>query len=245
MNPGPTEPAAQRDSPSRESTEPPPPWATLPELTPLQFLVIWLLLEGRKSGRELRGLLDWWGAGMSRPAFSQMMRRLESARLVRRDRVADDSGAGSPVRYCVYQARPNALQRWRAAAFYARLEEPPGAEQHLFDHRRSGILPLAVRDGAETGQRRGRDGAETGQRRVRNASETRQKHGRNTAETPQKRPRNAAGSRVYGVPTLSTSGLGGSSGQSAEREKGPGAFVGEWVIWRLAPMVVRVRICSG
>jgi DNA-binding HxlR family transcriptional regulator len=196
MNPGPTEPAAQRDSPSRESTEPPPTWATLPELTPLQFLVIWLLLEGRKSGRELRGLLDWWGAGMSRPAFSQMMRRLESARLVRRDRVADDSGAGSPVRYCVYQARPNALQRWRAAAaFYARLEEPPGAEQHLFDHRRSGILPLAVR----------------------NAAETRQRHARDTPETRQRRDRDAAGSRVYGVPTLSTSGLGGPSGQSAGR----------------------------
>jgi len=133
MNPGPTESAAQRDGPSQEPVDSPPPQAELPELTPLQYLVIWLLLAGRKSGRELRRELGSWGAGMSNAAFSQMMRRLQVAGLVRSDRVSEDS-AGPPQRYCVYQARVKGLQRWRAAChFYARLKEPPGAQQHLFD----------------------------------------------------------------------------------------------------------------
>jgi DNA-binding HxlR family transcriptional regulator len=102
-------------------------------LTPLQFLVIRLLLDGRKTGRKLRRELGSWGAGTSKAAFSQMMRRLQFAGLVRSDRVSEDS-AGPPVRYCVYQARAKGLKRWRAASdFYARLKEPPGAEEHLFD----------------------------------------------------------------------------------------------------------------
>lgn len=68
----------------------------LPRLTPLQFLVIRLLLDGRKTGRELRRELGSWGAAMSKAAFSQMMHRLQVAGLVRSDRVGEDS-AGPPV----------------------------------------------------------------------------------------------------------------------------------------------------
>ncbi len=121
------------DNPCRHPAAAPGARAELPRLTPLQFLVIRLLLDGRTSGRKLRRELGRWGAGMSKPAFSQMMRRLQVAGLVRSDRVSQDS-AGLPIRYCVYQARLEGLKRWRAAAdFYARLEEPPGAEKHLFD----------------------------------------------------------------------------------------------------------------
>jgi DNA-binding PadR family transcriptional regulator len=133
MNSRPNKSAAEGDGPSQEPMDSPAPQAELPRLTPLQFLVIWLLLDGRKTGRELRRELGAWGAGMSKPAFSQMMRRLQVASLVRSDSVSEDS-AGPPQRYCVYQARVNGLKRWRAASdFYARLQEPPGAEQHLFD----------------------------------------------------------------------------------------------------------------
>jgi len=124
--------AAESDDAAREPADAAPPQAELPELTPLQFLVIWLLLDGRKTGRELRRQLASWGAATSKPAFSQMIRRLESARLVRSDRVCEEPGPA--LHYCVYQARLKGIQRWRAArAFYARLQEPPGAEQHLFD----------------------------------------------------------------------------------------------------------------
>jgi hypothetical protein len=34
----------------------------LPRLTPLEFLVTWLLFAGPKSGRTLRTELDAWGA---------------------------------------------------------------------------------------------------------------------------------------------------------------------------------------
>jgi hypothetical protein len=128
-----TKSAAQRDGSSPEPLDSAAPQAELPRLTPLQFLVIRLLLDGRKTGRQLRRELGSWGAGMSKPAFSQMMRRLQVASLVRSDSVCEDS-AGPPQRYCVYQARVKGLKRWRAASdFYARLQEPPGAEEHLFD----------------------------------------------------------------------------------------------------------------
>ena len=126
--------AAESDGdPSHRSVLAPPEQAELPRLTPLQFLVIRLLLDGRKTGRGLRRQLGSWGAEMSKAAFSQLMRRLEFAGLVRNDRVTEDS-PGPPKRHCVYQARVQGLKRWRAARdFYARLTEPPGAEEHLFD----------------------------------------------------------------------------------------------------------------
>jgi DNA-binding PadR family transcriptional regulator len=102
-------------------------------MTPLQFLVLWLLLHGRKSGRGLREELGSRGAGMGRAAFSQMIRRMAAARLVRSDFVAEDV-AGRSIRYCVYQATQQGLDRWRdARGFYAGLEEPPGTEGRLFD----------------------------------------------------------------------------------------------------------------
>jgi len=126
--------AAESDGgPSQEPANPTPPQAELPGLTPLQFLVIWFLLGGRKTGRTLRRELDSWGAGSGKAAFSHMMRRLQAAGLVRSDTVSEAT-PGLPKRYCVYQARLKALQQWRAARdFYARFKEPPGAEDHLFD----------------------------------------------------------------------------------------------------------------
>ena len=55
----------------------------IPKMTGLQFLVLGLLLEGVKSGRELRAELGAAGAGTSQSGFSQLMRRLELAGLVR------------------------------------------------------------------------------------------------------------------------------------------------------------------
>jgi len=48
------------------------PGPSCPGLRRCKSLVIRLLLDGRKTGRELRRQLDSWGAGMSKPAFSQM-----------------------------------------------------------------------------------------------------------------------------------------------------------------------------
>src|SRR3954451_19839409 len=54
----------------------------LPELTHLQFLVLSTLLDGERSGREVRERLAEAGERKSGPAFYQFMARLEDAGFV-------------------------------------------------------------------------------------------------------------------------------------------------------------------
>jgi DNA-binding PadR family transcriptional regulator len=54
----------------------------LPDITHLQFLLLTALLEGERSGRELRECLAKEGQRKSAPAFYQVMARLEDARFV-------------------------------------------------------------------------------------------------------------------------------------------------------------------
>lgn len=54
----------------------------LPDITHLQFLLIAALLDGERSGRDLRKLLEREGHRKSSPAFYQLMARLEDAKLV-------------------------------------------------------------------------------------------------------------------------------------------------------------------
>jgi DNA-binding PadR family transcriptional regulator len=54
----------------------------LPELTHLQFLVLSILLDGERSGREVRERLKEAGESKSGPAFYQFMARLEDAGFV-------------------------------------------------------------------------------------------------------------------------------------------------------------------
>jgi DNA-binding PadR family transcriptional regulator len=54
----------------------------VPEVTHLQFLVMRLILDGVVSGRSLHKELEARGARMSRPAFYQLMMRLEDGKLL-------------------------------------------------------------------------------------------------------------------------------------------------------------------
>jgi len=54
----------------------------LPELTHLQFLVLTILMDGERSGREVREKLAEAGERKSGPAFYQFMARLEDAGFV-------------------------------------------------------------------------------------------------------------------------------------------------------------------
>lgn len=55
----------------------------LPEITHLQFLVLTILLDAQKSGREVREELAEHGVKKSGPAFYQLMSRLEDDKFVR------------------------------------------------------------------------------------------------------------------------------------------------------------------
>ncbi|HEX8201192.1 MAG TPA: hypothetical protein VF590_11945 [Isosphaeraceae bacterium] len=54
----------------------------LPELTHLQFLVLTILMDGERSGREVREKLVEAGEQKSGPAFYQFMARLEDGGFV-------------------------------------------------------------------------------------------------------------------------------------------------------------------
>jgi len=57
--------------------------AQLPRITHLQFLVLGNLLEGIRTGQEIRDRLKTQGARKTGPAFYQMMGRLEDSGFVR------------------------------------------------------------------------------------------------------------------------------------------------------------------
>jgi PadR family transcriptional regulator PadR len=57
----------------------------VPEITHLQYLVLALLREGPRLGRQVRHRLAQHGVRRSAPAFYQMMARLEDAGLVAGD----------------------------------------------------------------------------------------------------------------------------------------------------------------
>ncbi|RPJ66208.1 MAG: hypothetical protein EHM24_03540 [Acidobacteria bacterium] len=54
----------------------------LPAVTHLQFLVLGLLLDAPKAGRDIRAELQRHGVRRTAPAFYQMMARLEDAALL-------------------------------------------------------------------------------------------------------------------------------------------------------------------
>jgi DNA-binding PadR family transcriptional regulator len=56
--------------------------ARLPSLTHLQFLILSTLADNDRSGRDVRGALDSFGAARTAAAFYQLMARLEGAALV-------------------------------------------------------------------------------------------------------------------------------------------------------------------
>jgi hypothetical protein len=108
----------------------------LPQLTPLQYLVLHLLFVGRQSGDELRRTLRALGLDQSRPSFSQMM-----ARLIEANYVAPQSAVrnheGQAVHHRCYEITDWGVHDWTAARkFYLNLT-PPSHD----------LLPLATQSG--------------------------------------------------------------------------------------------------
>ena len=85
----------------------------LPEITHLQFLVLAMLLEDPRAGRDIRADLARHGVRRTAPAFYQMMARLEDASLVEGwydQRVVD----GQLIKERHYRVRPAGLRAWNA-----------------------------------------------------------------------------------------------------------------------------------
>ena len=54
----------------------------LPDISHLQYLLLTALLDGERTGRTLRAVLEGQGQRKSLPAFYQLMARMEDAKLV-------------------------------------------------------------------------------------------------------------------------------------------------------------------
>ena len=122
---------------------------SLPEMTPLQFLLVRLLFDGRQSGARLRQRLATAGVNVSRSAFSQLMERAVKMRYLCKshDACRPDGRAG---RECSYELTDLGMAVWKLArAFYAQADPPPdlavvetdtAALAHLPHRERSKIL---------------------------------------------------------------------------------------------------------
>lgn len=101
----------------------------LPRITHLQFLVLGILLDGVRTGREVRAALGENGVRKSGPAFYQLMARLEDAKFVTgtyHQQVID----GQIIKQRRYKVTAPGTRAWRASRdFYLsaiREYEPDG-----------------------------------------------------------------------------------------------------------------------
>jgi DNA-binding PadR family transcriptional regulator len=83
----------------------------LPEITHLQFLVLGLLIDAPRAGRDIRAELRRHGVRRSAPAFYQMMARLEDTGQVEGwydQKVID----GQLIKERHYRTRPAGARAW-------------------------------------------------------------------------------------------------------------------------------------
>ena len=96
----------------------------LPNLTPLQYLVLHLLFVGTQSGDDLRRTLRTFGVHQSPAAFSRLMARLVDANYID-PQPATRSDNGQTVHFRRYQITDLGLFDWNAARkFYLNLAPP-------------------------------------------------------------------------------------------------------------------------
>jgi DNA-binding PadR family transcriptional regulator len=108
----------------------------VPEITHLQYLVLAMLREGPRLGRQVRQRLAQHGVRRSAPAFYQMMARLEDARLASGDydqKIID----GQIIKERRYTLTPEGDAAWKKTRdFY--LETIPDLADAVAGQRRKG-----------------------------------------------------------------------------------------------------------
>ena len=112
----------------------------MPQLTPLQFLVVHLLFAGRQSSVELRKAIKDQGVRQGPAAFSRFMWRLAWQGFVERDQRVRPA-AGHTVRECSYAVTDYGVMAWnQTRQFYAELAGP-GPD----------LVPIATEEGRLAG----------------------------------------------------------------------------------------------
>jgi DNA-binding PadR family transcriptional regulator len=94
----------------------------IPEISNLQLVLLAALMNGDRSGRDLRNLLAKEKHKKSAPAFYQLMARMEDAKLVR-GRYEQKVVEGQLIKERVYTITGGGIAAYRSALeFFASLE---------------------------------------------------------------------------------------------------------------------------
>ena len=117
---------------------------SLPELSPLQFLMIRLLFAGPRTGKELRRLSRAEGVKLSPPSFSRLMQRMERLNYV----YAQDEETASGRRYVCprrFQVTDLGVAVWSRAARVLCNRGSAPARSGFHRHRRRRTGPPAAK----------------------------------------------------------------------------------------------------
>ncbi len=98
---------------------------SLPEMTPLQALVVNILFQGERSSRQIQDELDFRGAPMKMPLVYRMLGRLELAEYVWARYRQYQTPDGRTIRERHYRVSEAGLTEWRATVgFYQKMVPP-------------------------------------------------------------------------------------------------------------------------
>ena len=98
----------------------------LPEMTPLQALVISILFDGEKSSRDVRDELAFRGVEMPMTQVYRLLGRAELAGYLSAKYRQWQTADGRTVREKFYRASRQGLDQWqKTLAFYDALDRPP------------------------------------------------------------------------------------------------------------------------
>ena len=98
----------------------------LPQMTPLQPLVVSMLFEGERSSRWIQDELDFLGVPMKMPLVYRMLGRLELAEYVWGRYRQYQTQDGRTIRERHYRVSETGLAEWRVTVeFYRKMHSPP------------------------------------------------------------------------------------------------------------------------
>ncbi len=98
---------------------------SLPQMTPLQALVVNILFEGERSSRQIQEELDFRGVPMKMPLVYRMLGRLELAEYVWARYRQYQTPDGRTIRERHYRVSEAGLGEWRATVDFYQVMAPP------------------------------------------------------------------------------------------------------------------------
>ena len=98
----------------------------VPQMTPLQALVVNILFEGELSSRRIQDEMDFLGVAMKMPLVYRLLGRLEMAEYIYGCYRQYQTPDGRTIRERHYRVSETGLKAWQeTVAFYQKMLPPP------------------------------------------------------------------------------------------------------------------------